>query len=275
MKVLFFKSKWEMERASLAEFVERVAGDGFDGSELYLAAVSDSPEAVRDLHQEHGLGLIAQVATFGDTPADHARSLGESIPRAAQCRPLFINGQIGRDIFPFEENVRIIEEAIALGEEHGVAVLFETHRSRPTYSALDIGRYLERVPRMRLTADFSHWMVVHESDLRDQDENVAAASARSDHIHARVGHEEGPQVTDPRAPEWRRHLENHLRLWRRIVERKRSQGAERLTITPEFGPPGYMPTLPFTNQPVADAWRVNVEMRKLLIEALGTEGGST
>jgi hypothetical protein len=43
---------------------------------------------------------------------------------------------------------------------------------------------------------------------------------------------------------------------------------------PEFGPPGYMPTLPFTNQPVADAWRVNVEMRKLLIEALGTEGVS-
>jgi hypothetical protein len=29
------------------------------------------------------------------------------------------------------------------------------------------------------------------------------------------------------------------------------------TFTAEFGPPGYMPTVPFTGKPVADLWEVN------------------
>lgn len=268
MEILYFKSKWEMERASLEEFIDRAAADGFDGIEVYVAGVPASTMPISEIVQRSGMALIAQVTSTGETPGGHEESLRETIPRAAECRPLLVNGQIGRDFFPFDENVRIFETAMELGREHGVEVLFETHRSRPTYSAIETRRYLERLPDMRLTADFSHWMVVHESDLREQDENVEVAIGRSGHIHARVGHEEGPQVTDPRAPEWSGHLENHLRLWQRIIERKRAEGAERLTVTPEFGPPGYMPTLPFTNQPVADAWTVNVEMRKLLRERL-------
>ena len=31
----------------------------------------------------------------------------------------------------------------------------------------------------------------------------------------------------------------------------------------EFGPPTYMPTIPFTNQPVADQWAVNVHMMQV------------
>lgn len=111
-------------------------------------------------------------------------------------------------------------------------------------------------------------MVVHESDLSDQDHNVELAITRSDHIHARVGYEEGPQVSDPRAPEWERHLANHLRLWQRIIDHHRSSGSALLTITPEFGPPNYMHTLPFTNKPVADTWKVNVYMRDLLAREL-------
>jgi hypothetical protein len=40
---------------------------------------------------------------------------------------------------------------------------------------------------------------------------------------------------------------------------RRAEGREWFTLTPEFGPPEYMPCLPFTRQPVADAWEVNVE----------------
>jgi hypothetical protein len=102
------------------------------------------------------------------------------------------------------------------------------------------------------------------------------AIARSDHIHARVGQEEGPQVPHPRAPEWRRHLENHVELWKRIADRQRAAGAPNLTtITPEFGPPTYMPTLPFTQQPVADAWRVNVEMKSVLEEVFSEDVASS
>lgn len=94
------------------------------------------------------------------------------------------------------------------------------------------------------------------------------AIERSDHIHARVGYEEGPQVPDPRAPEWRGHVDRHLEIWRRIAEVRRRDGSARLTVTPEFGPPNYMHTSPFSKEPVADAWEVNVYMRDMLREAL-------
>jgi len=127
---------------------------------------------------------------------------------------------------------------------------------------------METLPELRLTADFSHWMVVHESDLSDQEETLSLAIERSDHIHARIGYEEGPQISDPRAPEWKGHVERHIELWRRIAERHRRDGSKMLTITPEFGPPNYMHTLPFTNEPVRDAWEVNVYMRDMLARAL-------
>ena len=44
----------------------------------------------------------------------------------------------------------------------------------------------------------------------------------------------------------------------------RSVGLNTLRITPEFGPPPYVPTVPFTGEPVTDVWQANVAMRDLL-----------
>ncbi len=64
------------------------------------------------------------------------------------------------------------------------------------------GHYMEKIPELRITFDVSHWCNVHESLLEDQPETVDMTLQRVDHIHARIGHPEGPQVNDPRAPEW-------------------------------------------------------------------------
>jgi hypothetical protein len=37
-----------------------------------------------------------------------------------------------------------------------------------------------------------------------------------------------------------------------------------LTITTEFGPPPYLPTIPFKNVPVADQFEINSFMKDLL-----------
>jgi hypothetical protein len=181
-----------------------------------------------------------------------------------------MNCHAGRDIFPFEANVAIFQRLIELGTETGIPLLVETPRRRPTYSAVETRRYVEALPELRLTADFSHWMVVHETDLSDQEETLDLAIERSSHIHARVGFEEGPQVPDPRAPEWEQHVQRHLALWQRIVEARRREGAAILTITPEFGPPNYMHTHPFSNEPVADVWEINVYVKDLLERVLET-----
>jgi hypothetical protein len=89
------------------------------------------------------------------------------------------------------------------------------------------------------------------------------ALERTEHIHARIGHPEGPQVNDPRAPEWETALNTHLAWWDKVVERKSKEGGIISFLT-EFGPPDYMPTSPFNRKPMADQWEINVYMLHLL-----------
>lgn len=105
--------------------------------------------------------------------------------------------------------------------------------------------------------------MVSESLLADQGEAVALAVSRTDHLHARVGHSQGAQVSDPRAPEWSGALDAHLSWWDAIVARHRAEGTD-LGVTLEFGPPPYLPTLPFSGQPVADQWGLNLWLQQTL-----------
>ena len=268
MRLIYSKSKWEMWDDSVESFVKKAAGDGFEATEIYLDTVREDPGEVAAVHNEHGVELIGQILTAGSSPDEHISSLERQFERAVECRPVAINLHAGRDIFDFDSNVSIFTRVIDLGRQMGIPVCVETHRGRPTYSAVETTRFLNALPDLRLTADFSHWMVVHESDLTDQPVNVDRAIERTDHIHARVGYEEGPQITDPRAPEWQRHVRRHLDLWQRVVDHHLNAGSARLTITPEFGPPTYMHTLPHTNMPVADVWETNVYMKRLLSDWL-------
>lgn len=268
MKIVFVKTKWEMWHESLETFLNRVVDDGFEATEIFLQTETVPAHEIAAMHRERQLDLVGQILTQGDTPDEHIRSLEEQFEFAVDCAPMHINHHAGRDVFSFQENIRIFERMISLGGEAGISVTAETHRGRPTFSATETRRYLEALPALRLTADFSHWMVVHESTLEDQEETLELAIERSDHVHARVGYEEGPQVPDPRAPEWKGHVDRHVALWRRIIEAHRIAGSDTLTIAPEFGPPNYMHTQPFSNEPVRDAWEINVYMRDMLTDAL-------
>ena len=268
MKLVFSKSKWELGDATLEDFLKRVKADGFQASELNMGTLTEKPQEIIDLHQKYGLQMIGAVLTQGKTCADHLASLEKGFEFASQCQVLFVNTHAGRDIFSFEENIQIFERIIQLSRESGMPILTETHRGRPTYSAIETRKYLQALPELRLTADFSHWMVVHESDLSDQAEALELAISRSDYIHARVGYAEGPQVTDPRAPEWKAAVETHLRLWHKIADRHKKDGKQVLHITPEFGPPAYSHTLPFSNEPVRDVWEINVYMKELLSQEI-------
>jgi len=248
----------------LEVFLERVRASGFEASEIYLGSLHESPAEITRLHTSYKLQLIGQILTQGQSYQDHMKSLESQFEFASQCQVAFINSHAGRDIFSFAENVQIFQRIAQLSRGSGIPILIETHRGRPTYSAIETRKYLEAVPELRLTADFSHWMVVHESDLADQRANIELAITRADYIHARVGYAEGPQIPDPRAPEWGHAVTTHLQLWQQIIDQHKRNGKESLYITPEFGPPAYMHTVPFTNQPVGDVWEQNVYMKDLL-----------
>jgi hypothetical protein len=59
-------------------------------------------------------------------------------------------------------------------------------------------------------------------------------------------------VPDPRAPEYQRHLNAHEQWWHIVWDAQIARGQMISTLTPEFGPPDYLHTLPYSNMPVAD-----------------------
>lgn len=131
----------------------------------------------------------------------------------------------------------------------------ETHRGRTFYNPWTTARVLEGVDGLQLCCDLSHWVCVCER-LLDDEGILRLCAQRCLHIHARVGYEEGPQVPDPAAPEYRPHLEAHERWWDMMWDQQEKRGMAATTLTPEFGPPAYLHTLPHTNVPVADLWAV-------------------
>lgn len=264
MDIHFAKSRWEFSHAPFEAYAARVAEDGFEGAEVFLHGVTEGEDTIRTQLAKHRLFLIGQVLSWGRTPAEHRASLEAQITRAAACGARFINCHTGSDFFSFQDNLDLFRAAIDAGARHGLAVLHETHRGRALYNLPDTLRYLDALPELRLTADISHFMCVHESELREHGPLLEKVAARTDHLHARVGFPEGPQVGHPLAPEWAGLLEHYLEFWKRILALRAASGAASSTITPEAGPPGYMPVLPFTNLPVADAWTVNCQMKDWL-----------
>ena len=270
MRIELIRSKWDLHDLSLRDFLQKAKTAGFDGCEIYLPDLKEGPQESAELLEEFNLRLIGMIASDGATAAEHLRSLEERFARAAAYNPSRINCHTGKDYFSHEENAKIVRRSLELSRERGIPVLHETHRGRATFSTVSTSRLIKAVPEMRLTADFSHWCCVHESLLQDQAEAVADAIGHADYIHARVGHIEGPQVSDPMAPEWTQELKIHMGWWERIAHHHRKRGTEALPICPEFGPPPYMPLLPYTQQHVADLWKITVDMQLLLRQHLAT-----
>lgn len=254
-------------QGTMDSFCAKVKKEGYDGIELWWPA--DNKKAQDEIFaalKAHDLEIGFLCGGSQSDPQVHLEFYKKMVDAAAKQniqRPLYINNHSGRDYFSFEDNIKFIEHTEVLSKETGILICHETHRGRMLFAAHITRNFLEKYPGLRLTLDISHWCNVHESLLADQKETVNLALDRTDHIHARIGHPEGPQVNDPRAPEWEQTVKQHFEWWDKIVERKKRNG-ERVTILTEFGPPDYMPTYPYTRQPLGDQWAINVHMMHLL-----------
>lgn len=251
---------------TLDEYCAKAKKEGYDGIEIWWPMEKVQQDELFNTLKKHGLEvgfLCGGNESNFKQHLDHFKKMSEAAVANTIQRPLYINCHSGRDFFSDEENQAFIDHTTRLSKESGVLICHETHRSRMLFAAPVAKRYLQKNPALKITFDVSHWCNVSESLLQDQQENVALALERAEHIHARIGHPEGPQVNDPRAPEWESAVKAHFAWWDKIVERKKKDGG-RLTILTEFGPPDYMPVMPYTRQPLSDQWAINVHMMHLL-----------
>lgn len=231
---------------------------GYEAIEVSLRVMpnDDARAELLDVVKGGEWGWVPQVFTndfvAGGSVREHLASLREQVEECLDQRPLFINAHSGYDAWSAIEAEDFYGAALEVERQAGVPVAHETHRLRYFATPWQTRHILQLYPELRLTCDFSHWVCVCERLLPDFADVIALAARHAHHLHARVGYEEGPQVPDPAAPEYAPHLAAHEAWWDQVWQAQRARGFATTTLTPEFGPPPYLHTLPYTQAPVAD-----------------------
>jgi sugar phosphate isomerase/epimerase len=258
-------TNWGFE-GTIDAFCAKAKKEGYDGIENWWPGTRQEQDEMFAALKKHNLEVGFLCGAGEDTAAEHLQTfkkIMEEVVKQTSQKPLYINLHSGKDYFSFDDGKKFIEYTNALSKTTGIPIYHETHRGRLMFAAHTTHEYIKKFPDLKLTLDISHWCNVHESMLQNQRVAVNAALERTQHIHARVGYEEGPQVADPRAPEWKYTLDAHFAWWDKVVERKKKAG-EPITFLTEFGPPLYMQTLPYTLQPLSNQWEINVYMMNVL-----------
>ena len=265
MEIKILCPLWGHEQEDITRFCQRVKEAGYDGIDTWLPEEADAKKRLLDSLEHNELLLVShQHQAHGKDFGEFKRSFRAYLELCTEGNPLLINSHTGRDYFSLQQNLELVDIAAEFSHQRGIVVAHETHRGRMGYGPAAMADYFQARPDLLVTADLSHWVCVSESWLEHFHDALEQVIKRSRHVHARIGFEEGPQIPDPRAPEWGHALDHFLGWWDRIVEARRAAGAKWLTFTTEFGPPPYLPTLPFTNQPVADQFTINLFMKELL-----------
>lgn len=273
MQLKRFKTLWgnplpielACQQAVLAEF------DGVEGQ---------APRSEQEVRRwgsalaVNGCDYIAEIVTGGGyvpqrnwSVKQHLDDLRLQIEHSLALEPLFATCLAGCDAWEESQSVDFYHAALEIGDEYDVTLSFETHRSRPTFNPWSTLRIAKALPQLKFTDDISHWCVVCERLMDSEMETLMPFIPQVHHLHARVGYDQGPQVPDPRAPEYQEAVRSHLNFWQQVWRHRQASGADYVTMTPEFGPDGYCHLQPYTQMPVVDLWDVNQWMGKTVQEA--------
>lgn len=260
--ILYFCPHWG-NTLPFNNFCKNVKKAGYDGVEMDLPLQKKEKKEILTMLKDNGLLLIAQYwQSIEKDFKSNAENYKKHLDNLIDADPFKINTQTGKDYFSIEQNMKLVQLASQKSKSSGIQICHETHRGKFLYSLPVFVEAYKIDPTMCITLDASHWCTVHESLLEDQEDRMKKAIKATRHLHSRVGFQEGPQINDPRAPEWKETLERYFSWWDQVVQLHKKK-ANILTVTAEFGPTPYMPLAPYTQKPLAKQWDVNVHMMEL------------
>lgn len=263
MKLQLCKTVWG-HTGSLIEAAQLATEAEFNGLEAPVPADESSVEEFADILHASKLFWIQEICTAGSyVPrrhadiAEHLQDFESQLQRGKLIGARFANIMGGCDAWEIDDSVRFFSEAQNIADRLGVVCSFETHRGRSFFTPWNTVKILDRLPELKVTCDFSHWAVVCERLMDSEWDAITRVAQQAHHVHGRVGYDQGPQVPHPGAPEYAEALASHQRCWEAVWESQYKRGYSQVTMTPEFGPDGYLHTLPFTGAPIADLWDLN------------------
>lgn len=263
MQLRTFKTLWG-NQLSIQDACEQARLANFDGIEGQAPRYQEHRLLWLDALSYNHCQYVAEIVTGGDYVPDrhwsmqqHLDDLAEQLDNAALLKPIFATAITGCDAWSLEQNIEFFSKAMDLAKERNMTLSFETHRSRSLFTPWITEAIVKALPEIKLTLDISHWCVVCERLMDSEIQTLQAIVNNVHHIHARVGYDQGPQVPDPRAPEYENALASHERVWQMVWTEQLNKNNAISTLTPEFGPDGYCHLQPYTQQPVVDIWEVN------------------
>ena len=271
MKLKLFNTLWG-HSGSYAPAADLTVEAGFHGFEGPFPTDPEKRINFLEAIDSRKLLYIAEISTTGfavpdpgSTVVQHLEAFERILADSLKAKPLFFSSMAGSDLWEFSQSVEFLTKAWEISQSYGVRVGFETHRSRSLFHPMITKNLLAEVPPIELTIDFSHWCNVCERlVLNELPEVLNLCAERVLHIQPRIGYDQGAQVPDPRAPMYSSVVEAHLRWWKVLWEGQRRRGFDLVTMTPEFGPDGYLQVDPYTQAPIADLWELNVWTGRLM-----------
>lgn len=280
MEVNYICTFWGCENQSAKEFLSNVVANGYDGLEInfpddthFIQEFIEELQKIRNTVRPNFVFIAQQVlSNKNESVNDYMQRITERLTFLTTLKPDAINSHTGKDFFDFGDNCKIIETTEHIAKNSGIPIWHEIHRGRFSFHLKTLLKYLDVFPNLNLIADFSHFCVVSESNLDDQQDLLKQIYPNIKHIHARIGFEQSPQVNHPFAPEWKDYLEKYVIWWKEIIQIHQKRNYSAISITPEFGPFPYMPQEPFTKKPLSNQWEINIQMKNHLQQNLFTNG---
>jgi hypothetical protein len=244
----------------IAERFDRVRAAGFDGMAIDLGAMDIV--SARALVPEFGrTGLRGLLTSFPRSieelrPALHlAKDIGSPfVIVVGQVMPLAVH-----------DMAEAIKAWMAISDQEGVPIQFETHRNCITNDLFSTLLLLDAIPDMRLSADLSHYVVDREMMQpisRDYQTYVGRVLERSDSFQGRVANR--CQVQLPlHFPQHRIWIDTFLDWWRRGFASWQRRGArdEDCIFLCELGPRDYAIT-DANGEELSDRWSEALILRE-------------
>ncbi|NDE05660.1 MAG: sugar phosphate isomerase/epimerase, partial [Flavobacteriia bacterium] len=210
MQIKYLCTYWGSEDLSAKAFLDKVLSNGFDGVEInfpddrqFVDEFMSELERIRQTSHPDFIFIAQQVlSNKKETVAAYTERLTNRLNFLVGLNPNAINSHTGKDFFDFAANIDILHLTEAIASKSGIPIWHEIHRGRFSFHLRTLLQYLNVFPNLKLIADLSHFCVVSESDLSDQQDLLTRIYPNIQHIHARVGFAQSPQVNHPFAPEW-------------------------------------------------------------------------
>ena len=226
--------------------------------------ISDDDEGQRTLQVIDKIGLSWALGKR----AMNADEICRSVQFAADNGALWTMCQPATAFHSLQEVVEIVRAGSQLAFDNAMPFFVETHRNNFTETIPQTLRLIEAVPDIKLTGDFSHFVVVGEFygwEAEGALEQLQPIIERVAHVHGRISNGQAVQV-DVGEGEGGEGTPAHFftRLWAAMFKhwRQNAQPGDVMPFTSELGPPRYAITLPNGNE-FSDRWQQAQVMRKL------------